>query len=165
MMAAARSLGTAVPISMIASKRAKASHCRCRAGDHCDSDERIGEIFCGRIALEQFRHHHLLEDDIGEADAMEQSHFHLDHGADDQLIEQRYLVGPSAPGQEQAPASPYRISPARRGPGGMPCVSRRVRRRYFILPKSCVLVEGEISPTGWCPIDTAFSPLDRSGHA
>jgi len=36
---------------------------------------------------------------------------------------------------------------------------------YFILPKSCALVEGEISPSGWCPIYTTFSPLDRGGHA
>ena len=35
---------------------------------------------------------------------------------------------------------------------------------YFVLPKSCVVVEGEISPTGWCPIYTTFSPLDRGGH-
>ena len=34
-----------------------------------------------------------------------------------------------------------------------------------VLPKNCVLVEGEISPTGWCPIYTTFSPLDRGGHA
>jgi hypothetical protein len=27
---------------------------------------------------------------------------------------------------------------------------------YFILPKNCVLVEGEISPNGWCPIYTTF---------
>jgi hypothetical protein len=36
---------------------------------------------------------------------------------------------------------------------------------YFILPKSCAVVEGEISPAGWCPIYTTFSPLDRGGHA
>jgi hypothetical protein len=36
---------------------------------------------------------------------------------------------------------------------------------YFLLPKSCVLVEGDISPSGWCPIYTTFSPLDRGGHA
>ena len=36
---------------------------------------------------------------------------------------------------------------------------------YFILPNSCVLVEGEISAAGWCPIYTTFSPLDRGGHA
>ena len=35
---------------------------------------------------------------------------------------------------------------------------------YFVTPKSCVLVEGEISPTGWCPIYTTFSPLDRGAH-
>jgi hypothetical protein len=35
---------------------------------------------------------------------------------------------------------------------------------YFILPKSCVVVEGDISPSGWCPIYTTFSPLDRGGH-
>ena len=35
---------------------------------------------------------------------------------------------------------------------------------YFVLPKSCVLVEGEISPGGWCPIYTMFSPLDRGAH-
>ena len=35
---------------------------------------------------------------------------------------------------------------------------------YFIIPNSCVLVEGEISPGGWCPIYTTFSPLDRGGH-
>lgn len=36
---------------------------------------------------------------------------------------------------------------------------------YFVLPNSCVLVEGEISAAGWCPIYTTFSPLDRGGHA
>jgi hypothetical protein len=35
---------------------------------------------------------------------------------------------------------------------------------YFVTPKSCVLVEGEVSPTGWCPIYTTFSPLDRGAH-
>jgi hypothetical protein len=35
---------------------------------------------------------------------------------------------------------------------------------YFIFPKSCVVVEGEISPSGWCPIYTSFSPLDRGAH-
>ncbi len=36
---------------------------------------------------------------------------------------------------------------------------------YFVFPKSCVVVEGEISATGWCPMYTAFSPLDRGAHA
>ena len=36
---------------------------------------------------------------------------------------------------------------------------------YFASPNGCVLVEGEISPAGWCPIYTTFSPLDRGGHA
>jgi hypothetical protein len=35
---------------------------------------------------------------------------------------------------------------------------------YFIFPKGCVVVEGEISPSGWCPIYTTFSPLDRGAH-
>jgi hypothetical protein len=35
---------------------------------------------------------------------------------------------------------------------------------YFTLPKSCVVVEGEISAFGWCPIYTTFSPLDRGAH-
>ena len=35
---------------------------------------------------------------------------------------------------------------------------------YFQLPRSCVVVEGDISPTGWCPIYTTFSPLDRGAH-
>ena len=35
---------------------------------------------------------------------------------------------------------------------------------YFILPGSCVVVEGEVSPTGWCPMFTTFSPLDRGAH-
>jgi hypothetical protein len=35
---------------------------------------------------------------------------------------------------------------------------------YFAFPKSCVVVEGEISATGWCPIFTTFSPLDRGAH-
>jgi anaerobic selenocysteine-containing dehydrogenase len=35
---------------------------------------------------------------------------------------------------------------------------------YFQFPKSCVVVEGDISPTGWCPIYTTFSPLDRGAH-
>jgi hypothetical protein len=35
---------------------------------------------------------------------------------------------------------------------------------YFQFPKSCVVVDGEISPAGWCPIWTSFSPLDRGAH-
>jgi len=35
---------------------------------------------------------------------------------------------------------------------------------YFVFPKSCAVVEGEISPSGWCPIYTTFSPLDRGAH-
>jgi hypothetical protein len=35
---------------------------------------------------------------------------------------------------------------------------------YFVLPGSCVLVEGEISANGWCPMYTTFSPLDRGAH-
>jgi hypothetical protein len=35
---------------------------------------------------------------------------------------------------------------------------------YFQFPKSCVVVEGDISPSGWCPIYTTFSPLDRGAH-
>src|SRR5215470_5755748 len=35
---------------------------------------------------------------------------------------------------------------------------------YFQFPKSCVVVEGEVSPAGWCPIWTMFSPLDRGAH-
>ena len=35
---------------------------------------------------------------------------------------------------------------------------------YFVRPNSCVVVEGEISSNGWCPIFTTFSPHDRGGH-
>src|SRR4051794_15382808 len=35
---------------------------------------------------------------------------------------------------------------------------------YFIQPSGCVVVEGEISPGGWCPIYTTFSPMDRGAH-
>jgi hypothetical protein len=35
---------------------------------------------------------------------------------------------------------------------------------YFIFPKSCVVVDGEISPSGWCPIYTTFLPGDRGAH-
>ena len=35
---------------------------------------------------------------------------------------------------------------------------------YFVFPRSCVVVEGDISPNGWCPIYTTFSPLDRGAH-
>ena len=35
---------------------------------------------------------------------------------------------------------------------------------YYIFPKSCTVVDGEISATGWCPIYTIFSPLDRGAH-
>ena len=35
---------------------------------------------------------------------------------------------------------------------------------FFQFPKSCVVVEGEISATGWCPMFTTFAPLDRGGH-
>jgi hypothetical protein len=36
---------------------------------------------------------------------------------------------------------------------------------YFIQPGSCVVVEGEISPAGWCPMYTTFSPMDRGAHS
>jgi hypothetical protein len=36
---------------------------------------------------------------------------------------------------------------------------------YFIQPGSCVMVEGAISPSGWCPMFTTFSPLDRGAHS
>jgi High potential iron-sulfur protein len=36
---------------------------------------------------------------------------------------------------------------------------------YFSLPNGCVVVEGEISAFGWCPMYTTFVPLDRGGHA
>ena len=35
---------------------------------------------------------------------------------------------------------------------------------YFKVPNGCVVVQGEISPTGWCPMYTQFSPLDRGAH-
>jgi hypothetical protein len=35
---------------------------------------------------------------------------------------------------------------------------------YFVFPKSCAVVEGDISPMGWCRIFTSFSPLDRGAH-
>ena len=35
---------------------------------------------------------------------------------------------------------------------------------YFIVPNGCVTVEGEVSPSGWCPMFTTFSPLDRGAH-
>jgi len=35
---------------------------------------------------------------------------------------------------------------------------------YFVFPRSCVVVEGEVSVMGWCPIYTTFSPLDRGAH-
>src|SRR6516164_3666072 len=35
---------------------------------------------------------------------------------------------------------------------------------YFQFPKSCVAVEGDIAPTGWCAIWTSFSPPDRGAH-
>ena len=36
---------------------------------------------------------------------------------------------------------------------------------YFIAPKGCVTVEGEVSVNGWCPMYTQFSPLDRGAHS
>ena len=36
---------------------------------------------------------------------------------------------------------------------------------YFIQPSGCVVVEGAISPAGWCPIFTTFSPMDRGAHS
>ncbi len=35
---------------------------------------------------------------------------------------------------------------------------------YFVGPNSCAVVEGEISPSGWCAMFTTFSPLDRGAH-
>jgi hypothetical protein len=35
---------------------------------------------------------------------------------------------------------------------------------YFQFPKSCVVVEGDVSVEGWCPMFTPFSPLDRGAH-
>ena len=35
---------------------------------------------------------------------------------------------------------------------------------YFEFPKSCVVVEGDISVNGWCPMYTPFLPADRGAH-
>jgi len=35
---------------------------------------------------------------------------------------------------------------------------------YFVFPKSCAVVEGDIAPNGWCRMFTSFSPLDRGAH-
>jgi hypothetical protein len=35
---------------------------------------------------------------------------------------------------------------------------------YFFFPNGCVVVEGEISAFGWCPMYTTFPALDRGGH-
>lgn len=35
---------------------------------------------------------------------------------------------------------------------------------YFEFPRSCVVVEGDISVNGWCPMFTAFLPGDRGAH-
>jgi hypothetical protein len=53
---------------------------------------RFGSITTGTSMLSvRSTDRHLVEDDIGEADAMKRSHFHLDHRAGDHLIEQRHL--------------------------------------------------------------------------
>jgi hypothetical protein len=35
---------------------------------------------------------------------------------------------------------------------------------YFVFPKSCAVVEGDVSVNGWCPIYTTFQPADRGAH-
>ena len=35
---------------------------------------------------------------------------------------------------------------------------------YFVFPRSCVVVEGDVSVNGWCPIYTPFLPADRGAH-
>lgn len=35
---------------------------------------------------------------------------------------------------------------------------------YLIAPTGCVVVQGEVSPNGWCPMYTQFHPLDRGAH-
>ena len=35
---------------------------------------------------------------------------------------------------------------------------------YFVFPKSCVVVEGDVSVNGWCPMYTPFLPADRGAH-
>jgi hypothetical protein len=35
---------------------------------------------------------------------------------------------------------------------------------YWIFPKSCAVVEGDIAADGWCPIYTTFQPADRGAH-
>ena len=66
--------------------------------------------------------------------------------------------GLQASGSEETDAGRRSVS---RPPEG----ERNLRQlSVFRIPKSCVLVEGEISATGWCPIYTTFSPLDRGAH-
>ena len=35
---------------------------------------------------------------------------------------------------------------------------------YFKVPNGCVVVQGEVSANGWCPMYTQFSPMDRGAH-
>jgi hypothetical protein len=35
---------------------------------------------------------------------------------------------------------------------------------YFVIPNGCAVVLGDVSPNGWCPMYTQFSPMDRGAH-
>lgn len=73
--------------------------------------------------------------------------------------------GASARAQEYKPQPQKKLTQAAARYQGSPKGSESCGTcPYFEFPRSCVVVEGDISPSGWCPIYTTYSPLDRGAH-
>src|SRR5258707_15184691 len=53
-----------------------------------DRNERIGKVLRGRLSLQQLRHDHLVQNDVGKADRL-----YLHQSASDQFFHERNLVG------------------------------------------------------------------------
>ena len=71
----------------------------------------------------------------------------------------------NAKAQEYHPQNQTKLSKAAARYQGLPNGSESCAScPYFIDPSSCVVVDNEISPNGWCPMFTTFSPLDRGAH-
>jgi hypothetical protein len=72
---------------------------------------------------------------------------------------------PSAKAQEYKPQAQKKLTQAAARYQGTPKGTESCGTcPYFEFPRSCVVVEGEVSVSGWCPIYTPFLPTDRGAH-
>lgn len=72
----------------------------------------------------------------------------------------------AAPAQQYQPQAQVKLSKAAARYQDQPKYNESCAScPYFVQPRGCIVVEGDVSPTAWCPMYTSFSPFDRGAHS